>query len=533
MRKMKKLLSILMAATMTLAMAAPAFAAGTGDGGDDTSTGTITITNATVDKEYTAYKLFDANPAGGEDGLIAYTTTKAVSDWFTGQGGNPFKFEQVGEADLYNVGLIEGATDTVVTEFLQSLVVGEDNEIDPDADFFTQFQPAATKTAEAAEVVLSVPYGYYMVTSSLGAVVSVDYTNKDAVILDKNQSGPSWNEEEDPDAGKKIVEDNKTMTDISSADYGDTVDFQIRFTTTNYHGEKEIYNYYVYDKLGEGLAYDKDTLTVKVGEDELSDSGFTVDWDDEKNGFTVDIPWSTDKASPNKITVNYSATVTDKAVIAGDGNKNTAWFTFKEKDPGTTPDPDEPEVKYENVERETTTYVYALGINKTDAAGNGLAGATFALTDENGNAINVSGGTDGVYQYDKTATSNTVVSPEGGVIKIKGLAAGRYILTETAAPAGYNRVVDPVTIEAKIAETSTYKATYHYTYVDGTITEVEEAGEHVTTVRSDFPLVLENVINYAGAMLPSTGGIGTTVFYAAGILLMAGAVFFVVRRKRA
>lgn len=562
MRKMKKLLSILMAAAMTLAMAAPAFA--------EEEKGSITITNATVEKVYKAYKIFDANPAGGgESGLIAYTATESVKNYFAPDNGTNdyFVFTATTDPDKFNVSLTDkaAADHDSVTKYLQSLFLNaETKEIEIPEVFG---DPAKTAEAETSTVTLdNLDYGYYLVTSTLGSVVSINSTNTDVKILDKNQKGPSWDDDpDDPanDHGKTIVTtDDKgvvTYASESSAHYGEKVDFQIKFNTTNYAGEDAITEYNVYDQIA-GMDYVKKDgaldITVKVGDKILEkgvDKGYTID--EENGNFKIVIPWGTIGTdgsytakydSPNKITVNYSATVKEDATIAGNGNKNIAKFKYNvngKNDDGDEKDPEKGDGQGETT-KETTTFTFALGINKTDESGKPLAGAEFKLP----NGLKVKKATnDGEYLYtDETDGTDTVVSPASGLITIKGVKEGTYTLTETKAPAGYNLLKDPVSIDASmVAETrSTYKTTYYYTYVknaDGTITITEIKQEDLTgTKGTDYqevtftsPVSVGNVINHAGAMLPDTGGIGTTIFYAAGILLMAGAVFFIVRRKRA
>ena len=104
---------------------------------------------------------------------------------------------------------------------------------------------------------------------------------------------------------------------------------------------------------------------------------------------------------------------------------------------------------------------------------------------------------------------------------IDGLAAGTYYLTEVTAPAGYNKLEAPITVII----TATVTGEGETAVVTKTMYEGTEVPENATN--------RINVLNNTGSLLPSTGGIGTTIFYAAGIILMAGAVFFVVRRKRA
>lgn len=521
MKKFRKLLSLVLAMVMVLAMAAPSFAA---------ETGTITITNATVGKSYSIYKIFDANPSGTEDGPVAYTATAEQKMWFESQDNNPFTFT-ANSAGTYNVSVNSSSSNEDVITFLQGFVTDEDGVITVTGGFDTVASLTDTEVAESETVEFSnVPYGYYLITSSLGAVVSVDSTNKDATIIDKNQGGPSWG-----DGGKTILSGDDEVSEIS-VNYGDTVDFQIKFDTTNYNGAKKITEYYVSDQLDDGMSYvlDEDNkldVTVTVGTQELIESDeYTVAMDSDGQGFTITVPWYVEDAflyaSPSYITVTYSATVDTDAEIAGDGMKNKATFSYKDENGNTD---------HESTEKETTTYTYALGIYKSDKTGTPLEGATFELTKNNDPVYVVATETSGVYMFDtsdSTSKSNVVVSPADGIIEIKGVAAGTYTVTETSAPEGYNILPGAVTITAQMDSSTTYYDTNTIYYDDeGNVTETET--ETWRVVETTVPVALTAVVNYAGTLLPSTGGIGTTIFYAAGIILMAGAVFFVVRRKRA
>ena len=111
---------------------------------------------------------------------------------------------------------------------------------------------------------------------------------------------------------------------------------------------------------------------------------------------------------------------------------------------------------------------------------------------------------------EKDDSSETITTPEDGKFTVYGLAAGNYKLEEITAPNGYNKLEAPV----------------EFTIKDDGTTEVKNAeGNSVAADSVD-------ILNKTGALLPSTGGIGTTVFYAVGIILMAGAVFFVVRGRK-
>ena len=534
MKKMKKVLSLILTVIMVLAMAAPAYAEG--------ETGTITIENATKDKEYTLYKIFKATladpDAEGNDRSVNYIATAEQKEWFEGteitddesnKYSNPFTFTLNADKEYY-VTVSAEKRDEVIP-YLQA---AKDELIDSG-----KFSQAGTQTPGSDGVIqfTGLDFGYYLVTSTLGSFISVDSTTPNVEIIDKNQ-GPNWEGD-----GKTITNADDSLNPTqTTANIGDRINYKLEINTTNYDGEDAIKTYTITDTLSDGMSYmtkenmegdntEDNYLTVKVGATTLvkdKDYNYTTGLSYDSTTFTINIAWKDEDnfkySAPNKITIEYSAKLDEDAVIAGVGNENTASFTV-------THDDDTENDDFE--EKETVTYTFALGINKTDEEGTALAGAQFSVTDLAGNAVNVKAveGEDGVYVYDSTSESNVVTSPEYGVIVIKGIEAGTYKLTEIKAPDGYNLVSDISPINASISEIASYKETYQFDYIDGVPVESETGKVIVKTY--NIPVELVNVINVAGATLPSTGGMGTTIFYAAGIVLMAGAVFFVVRRKRA
>lgn len=507
MKAWKRISSVFVAVMMLITMALPAFAA------EQSGQGSIIISNATVGKEYSIYKIFDANPAGN-DGAIAYTTDESMKNAIenTEGGSGLFTFTK-NISGTYNVE--KKASDAAIIAFLQTAV--DKMNLEPDD----------TKTAESAEVKFqNLAYGYYLVTSSLGSVVTVDSTNKNVTVIDKNQKGPSWDGD-----GKTIVDsDVQNSKTISTGSYGDTVKFSISVDTTNYNGEKKIMEYYVKDTLGSGLSYQRDTLVVKVGDKTLTEgSDYTITYGSDGQNFQIAIPWYANGAfayeSPSRITVTYAATLNEDAVIAGAGNKNTATFGYKD-DCGST--------VWESEEKTTTTYTYALAIRKVDIKGQVLSGAHFTIEDLGGVKQD-----DGTYAY----TANTeadgyttdFVTDDNGLLIVKGVAAGTYTATETKAPAGYNLLTDTVDITASVDSTSSYTTTITTYYdAEGNVVDKKVTGGSQSTTTTIVPVTAIHVINQAGTELPSTGGAGTVWFYLIGAVLIiaAGVLMFVRRRMR-
>ena len=143
--------------------------------------------------------------------------------------------------------------------------------------------------------------------------------------------------------------------------------------------------------------------------------------------------------------------------------------------------------------------------------------------------------TDGAYIYAGTTAgeglTNQITTPENGVIVVKGVKSGDYEITEFKAPAGYNKLTAPVTVEAvKTGETSTHTTVY----LDKDGNKVNESAK-VFEVKVDIDTIAATavvVVNKAGTELPSTGGMGTTIFYVLGAVLVVGAGVLLVTKKR-
>lgn len=465
--------------------------------------GTLTIQNATIGRTYTVYKVFDATYSGTN---ISYTYTKGDSDLFypvlTAED-SPFVLTPTVVENVYNVTIKEGATAEAISEWLtdyQSLL--------------TQYGDAIT--AESSTVVFeNLPYGYYYVTANIDSVVvSIDTVTPSVTIIDKNQK---------PNINSKLVWNGTGWVPANSLNVGDVVEFQINATLTNYDGEKQIKEYVFTDIMANGfspvIGGSLEVYVTPQGGNETEISNFTyslINDQADPNDFTVKIPWATYNeetgiwtsiyAASCEIRIEYSATVLDTAELGANGNKNKVKLSWNYVDGEGDEDPDEPE---------TITYVYRITINKVDADNNTpLAGAEFVL--RKGNEA------DGYMYLKYTAATETAPADVEWVTDIKdatvyttdangsaiisGIAEGTYELVEIKAPEGYNLLSAPVTVTVP--------------------TPAEEGQEQ----NHDNVTII--VKNSTGSELPSTGGIGTTIFYIVGGVLMVAAVVLFATKKR-
>lgn len=246
------------------------------------------------------------------------------------------------------------------------------------------------------------------------------------------------------------------------------------------------------------------------------------------------------------IVVDYWMILDDDAIVDEPGNKNYAQYGWSPVDsneetgiPKTPSDEDKPSKK-EEVD-EATVYTFALAWVKTDEKGDQLAGAKFQLPFY----VKTAKDNDGAYVYGgKEAgaglTNEVTTSTDSAVITIKGVEQGVYSITETEAPKGYNKLAEPFNVEAKKSGNGVTTKTKTTIYFDeqGNVSKTETSTykEHSTDKDSNVENVpvyqFDPIVNLKGTELPSTGGIGTTIFYVLGsILLIGGGVLLVTRRR--
>lgn len=498
MKHAKKLASLLLALVMVFALAVTAFAQDvTVTGG----TGSITISNAAKGETYTIYKLFDAT-VNADGSSIAYTgeIPESLKTYFTADtNGYISATPEAKEGENMSEGLKTALKAWTATA-------------------------TATATAESDGSALNfkgLAYGYYVVTTTQGdMLISVDSTMPSVTIVDKNSSTPK-------DLSKTADSDNVSI--------GDTVTYTVRFKTSNYYGAgedaKEIVSYNIEDTLPDFLSDVKvtsiivdndgnDTTTDDRADvtDQFAKKKIVIDWYDEANSKFLYNNGAT-------VTITYTAKVTEKAAIDGNGNTNKVTVTWTTKN-GTVPGPGE-------LKQEETIYTYAIALKKVDNKGKALPGAVFEFPFYVKSAADA---TDGAYIYAGTnpgeGLTNQITTPDSGVIVVKGVKSGDYEITEVTAPAGYNKLTAPVIVKAvQTGSTSTH--TTVYLDENGNITNTET--DKTTKVNVDIDTIAATavvVVNKAGTELPSTGGMGTTIFYVLGAVLVVGAGVLLVTKKR-
>lgn len=561
MKVMKRLSAILMAAIMLIAMAFPAMAAGSGSikitaNGNSTDLSEKKfvlhrVLNATVDGDAVSYTVNEDYREALENTIKAvegkddydFSDRDAIYNYIaaliTSDGDSPEqKAEKESKLRLF--------ADTLKVELKDSTAGAE----------YSADSNDVTIGGEGSFLIDNLEYGYYVVVESTGLASEDDGAISLTMLNSVTPSSEIDIKSDYPTIEKKVKDNNSgDLVDIADYEIGDAIDFTLSSAVPDMAGYS-IYTFNFHDTLSQGLTYVPDSVKVKIGDIEYTKDSeykpgskvFTVDASgqtlsinladlvDLKNTLNDDGN-NVSKGTP--IVVTYTAKLNENAVIGQDGNTNQAYIEYSN-------DPYASEKTGKTPEDKVVVFTYQIDVNKTNKAGEQLAGAEFKLfrTNTDGNLSDevffskVEGSNEYIVDPDKNSVNTAVIaSEEGKNIILKGLDSGTYYLKETKAPDGYNELKEPVeiTITPKYAENQIWNSeitTDALTNLAGSI-KGEWSGD--VTVTSDVKTgkISFEVVNSTGVELPETGGMGTTFFYVAGFVIMAGAVtvFIFSRRK--
>ena len=504
MKHIKKLASLLLALVMVFALATTAFA--------EETTYSITINNSAKDHTYEAYQIFTGDLSG---------TTLSNIVWGSG----------VSEAGQTALGDAAAKAETLKTEadakaFAKAV-----------APYLTTAAGSANTVTDGKYVISGLAAGYYLVKDQDGSLTGDNdsYTEYIIQVVGNVTATPK---SDVPEVQKKVKDINDstdtTKTDWQdSADYdiGDSIPFQLKATLADNVSSYTTYKVVFHDTLSKGLTYNND---AKVYIDGTETNGFAVTATVNADGTMLTVSCDDVKAlnavNSSAITVEYTAKLNENAVLGSAGNPNEVYLEYSNN-------PNKSE-KGNNETGETPkdvviVFTYKTIINKVDSENKPLTGAAFKLE-------KLIKGKDGAadtwttvkeFTVDETTTSFT----------FSRLDDGQYKLTETKTPVGYN-TSDPIyfVIEATHDETAdapTLKTLNAYlTDANGNKQTEMKDGESVNidlgTVDLTAGSITTTVVNKSGSKLPSTGGIGTTIFYVLGGVLVLAAVVLLVTNKR-
>ena len=412
---------------------------------------------------------------------------------------------------------IKNMTGAAAAEYFNELVAGNPIAVLNDANGHTSADLSA---------------GYYLIvdvstnlpateTSSAFILEVLD----DVEIKSKHTSAPTVEKKIDDKNDSNHTEDEIVWDDSADHDIGDAIPFKLEMVVPSafaaFKAEGEPYRFVFHDTEEKGLSFNNDAKVYVDGV--LIEDGYEVVYP-AADGHTFDVVFEDMTAIESievgsVVTVVYTSTLTEDANIGEQGNVNKVFGEYN-----NYYEPEEPVFTPEDA---VIAFTYKVVINKVDEDGEALAGATFVLekfvADANGTAE-----VDGV--KGNWVAKEVVVAEAGDVFTFDGLDDGHYRLTETEAPAGYNKI-EPIEFTVT-ADHDIVWETQGRTDVLNSLSGNKVTGEIEFTESDDHGTLSSDVENKAGVVLPETGGIGTTIFYVLGGMMVLVAVVLLVTKKR-
>lgn len=499
MKLFKKLASFILAFAMVMAIAMPSVVMAADNY-------TITITPTTSDHTYEAYQIFEGKLSNDKLSDIKW--------------GNAITEE--GKTTLLNEYNAKDAAD--LAEKL-SKFASKSEQIKAFAKKVSQYlqNPTSAKAEGNTATITVDKAGYYLIKDKDKSLGENDETYTEFILkVVKNQTvAPKSNK---PTSEKKVKDINDsegtTMTDWQDSadwDIGDKVPFQLKGTVAADYDNYKVYKMTFHDHESTGLTFNKDSVKVYVDGKQVTDtSKYEVVTEGLKDGCTFEVKFADLKQissvkAGSVITVEYESELNENAVIGSEGNPNTMHMEFSNNpndeqggETGKTPDD------------KVIVFTYKTIINKVDPEGNALKGAEFKLEKKVG---------DGDNWVEKAVVKNDA----GTIFTFTGLDDGVYRLTETKTPGGYN-TMNPNPLEFTISATHDVTAANPQLL---TLNGNPKSGDVTFNSSLENGSLTTNIVNKSGSSLPETGGMGTTVLYAAGTLMILAAAAFLVMKKKA
>lgn len=527
---MKKVFAAAAAIATVFGLAATTVATANAAGGN------ATLTVSTKDAKFAgktvnAYKMFSAT-VSSDGGAVSHTLNDA---W------KPFFKNSVGLTDVTDANVNDKANDYVsklkdsaLTAFAakaSNWAQTKTNNITADATA-TVSKNAATDGKYTATFT-GLDYGYYVVAVP-GATLA-DAKGQYAALVRVHSTTVGVDIKGDLPTVDKKVQVNGTGQNATDAKIGDT----LTFTLTSTIPDMSAYSTYTFkfkDTLSKGLTFEQ-VKSVKVGDTTLTkDTDYTVTTAPADSGKTLltvamkDFKTKQQANAGKKITVTYAATLNKDAVVGGAGNVNSATIQYSNNPSTNGTGESEPS--------KVRVFTYGFTVDKYtgknyDDTATRLAGAEFTLAHKGGTAISFvkvadSATQNAVYRVakaDEAGATTTITTPANGKVDFRGLENGEYTLTETKAPAGYNKLASAigVKVDGQNNGTDTTHATVVIKYDNNNGSVYDQ-----TASNGVIP-----VQNKPGVVLPGTGGMGTIAFTVIGVLVIALGVAWTLKRKNA
>lgn len=489
MKRVKRVLALLAALALVLAMAVPAFA-------DEANLYTISVP-AGSNHTYQVYQIFTGDYSNGKLSNVKWGQNSKNCDKGVDVGG------KVSENVLNRLAAVVSSSDADKLAVIEQYANLSENGMD------TVSESKSIKVAA----------GYYLFKDTTTGISGNTYIAEvvgNVLIKAKNSHVPGF-EKKLKDKNDTTENDFSGWQDVADHDIGDEIPFKLEGTVpADYDAEYTSYYFAFHDEEEAGLTFNPKSVKVYVDDTEITtgfelkttptdDCSFEVVFNNLKDIKAVH--------AGSTIRVEYTSTLNENAVIGGNGNLNRAKLQYSNN-------PRNVESKGETVWDNVVVFTYQVVVNKyanSVAENNKLKGAEFTLTKK---------------LKDSTTKDIAVAKSQDGVrFTFKGLDDGEYTLTETVTPEGYN-TIEPITFNVSANHEINWDGTGNRSALLESLTGNKGTGEITFTSDKGTGALTTDIINKSGTVLPSTGGMGTTVFYVVGGGLMAVAVVLLVTKKR-
>lgn len=519
--------------------------------------GSISISNTAKDHTYEAYQIFDGDLANGVLSNIQWGT--GIDSTKTADLLTAIKTIQVGEETPF----------AACTDAKSVAKVLSDANVGSNADITKQFasvvgkflNPAADGHKESIANtgkydIDGLDDGYYLVKDKDDSLNGVDDSKTRYIVQVLGRVTDVTPKSSKPEVIKKVKENTKTVTatgqtfagrenyDVGTsyndvADYciGDAVPFKLYGTMPDTIDDYSKYKYVFHDTLGKEFnAPNKNDVKVYVDGNVAENANVEVSSDENKSEITVtfaDIKDGNTITESSIVTVEYNAVLNSGAVIGLNGQENKVYLTYS-NNPNWTGE-GTPSDEGETPEDKVIVFTYELDTTKVDGIDNTikLANAQFILSRKIGeNAEEYAKVENGkLTSWTTKDDATTLTSNDQGLFTVAGLDSGTYYLTETQAPSGYNTLTNPIKVE--LTATTENNQTWDEVAASALTKLAVTADGTSGTVDANKGIGSITIANNKGSTLPSTGGIGTTMFYVGGGVLVAGAGVLLITKKRA
>lgn len=503
MKLFKKLASFILAFAMVMAIAMPSVVMA--DEADTTYK--LTLTNTVEGHTYEVYQVFSGtlSTKGGK---------KVLSDLKWGSGVKEGAYKETAKAKAETLKI-----ETDARAFAKELV---------DQDKLS----AATKTVQSAAGTTEIDglaAGYYLVKDTAGSLKdkNASYT---AYILQVVGDAATPVKSDVPSSEKKVKDINDSTEtgttnwqDAADWDIGDKVPFQLKGTVAADYDKYKVYKMTFHDKQSKGLTFDKDSVKVYVNSNLVEDkTKYEVVTEKLTDGCTFEVRFADLKQIPNVkagsiITVEYQSELNEAAVIGSKGNPNTMYMEFS-----NNPNNEQGGETGKTPEDTVIVFTYKVSVNKVNENNEKLNGANFTLEKKVKKSTNPE-----EYEWKPI---DKVSGTAGDVFEFKGIDDGDYKLTEIQAPDNYDKLSDPIYFTVTAGHIDGPKPSLDT--FSGDITS-GNVGEMKFTANKENGTLSTIIQNKPGSSLPETGGMGTTVLYAAGTLMILATAAFLVMKKKA